>query len=374
MKVLPGGLTRVALPRGSLVVNSSQGGGQQGYVGTARRAACGQRSRAASGANKMLSRVAENLYWISRYVERAENGGRGCWTTAYHRELDDVGLVGERAGDRVPTIAACRPAARLPAGPAPSGARSGCSDCLTFDPARGALDPDHDRPGARKRPRHRRRRYRRGVEPASISFHLYLGGPRAQRRLRSASPFRFFERVRRACVLFAALVDGTLCPRRGVSTFSSSAAQLERADMTARIVARQGSPIAGGHRRPCGSCLDSLLRVLLRPRGLLQRVSGPRSSPKASSDVSGARRPTFPRSVRFRVARCLEALREISGGGRATWAARRRNAVSAGSTATCATPTPAEVCGRGVGRLPRRRPRQLTRAGARNPAGVFPLT
>ena len=27
IKVLPGGLTRVALPRGSLVVNSSQGGG-----------------------------------------------------------------------------------------------------------------------------------------------------------------------------------------------------------------------------------------------------------------------------------------------------------------------------------------------------------
>ena len=29
VKVLPGGLTRVALPRGSLVVNSSQGGGSK---------------------------------------------------------------------------------------------------------------------------------------------------------------------------------------------------------------------------------------------------------------------------------------------------------------------------------------------------------
>ena len=29
IKVLPGGLTRVALPRGSLVVNSSQGGGSK---------------------------------------------------------------------------------------------------------------------------------------------------------------------------------------------------------------------------------------------------------------------------------------------------------------------------------------------------------
>ena len=31
--VMPGGLTRVALRRGSLVVNSSQGGGQQGHLG-----------------------------------------------------------------------------------------------------------------------------------------------------------------------------------------------------------------------------------------------------------------------------------------------------------------------------------------------------
>ena len=36
--VMPGGLTRVALRKGSLVVNSSQGGRQQGYVGSGRGA------------------------------------------------------------------------------------------------------------------------------------------------------------------------------------------------------------------------------------------------------------------------------------------------------------------------------------------------
>ena len=82
--VLPGGLTRVALKKGSLVVNSSQGGGSKDTwvlagdpnPGTrpfdAPRAGCGQR-RAKS---PMLSRVADSIYWMSRYVERAENVAR----------------------------------------------------------------------------------------------------------------------------------------------------------------------------------------------------------------------------------------------------------------------------------------------------------
>ena len=56
--IVPGGLTRVALRRGSLVVNSSQGGG---------------RKIRGSYTTKMLSRVADNLYWMSRHLERAEH-------------------------------------------------------------------------------------------------------------------------------------------------------------------------------------------------------------------------------------------------------------------------------------------------------------
>ena len=37
VEVIPGGLTRVALRKGCLVVNSSQGGGQQGHLGAAPR-------------------------------------------------------------------------------------------------------------------------------------------------------------------------------------------------------------------------------------------------------------------------------------------------------------------------------------------------
>ena len=60
--VLPGGLTRTALVKGSLVVNSSQGGRQQGHLG--------------HGERPMISRVAEHCFWMSRYLERAENTAR----------------------------------------------------------------------------------------------------------------------------------------------------------------------------------------------------------------------------------------------------------------------------------------------------------
>ena len=54
--VVPGGLTRVALRDGSLVVNSSQGGGSKDTWVLS---------------DLMLARVAETLYWTARDLERA---------------------------------------------------------------------------------------------------------------------------------------------------------------------------------------------------------------------------------------------------------------------------------------------------------------
>ncbi len=82
--VLPGGLTRVALKPGSLVVNSSQGGGSkdtwvlaeapEAEEPAARPSAA--RPDASGNGGRMLSRVANSIYWMSRYVERAENVAR----------------------------------------------------------------------------------------------------------------------------------------------------------------------------------------------------------------------------------------------------------------------------------------------------------
>ena len=61
---MPGGLTRVALTEGSLVVNSSQGGGTKDtwVVDDDRKAR----------PDSMLARTADNLFWLARSMERAD--------------------------------------------------------------------------------------------------------------------------------------------------------------------------------------------------------------------------------------------------------------------------------------------------------------
>ena len=108
--MLPGGLTRVALGEGELVVNSSRGGGskdtwvlndesmplRESRVTTAQR----QRSvtfspaRTATwvGANneraRHVLRLAESLYWIGRYIERADDTSRTV-DSYVHRMVED---------------------------------------------------------------------------------------------------------------------------------------------------------------------------------------------------------------------------------------------------------------------------------------------
>lgn len=119
--VMPGGLTRVALQEGSMVVNSSQGGGSKDTWVVSRAAGeqsitTGQMQQQAAttidaGASLqlqtqsqsqptelsetlsrgMLSRVAESMYWMSRYIERAENVAR-FFEVNFNLTLDDEAL------------------------------------------------------------------------------------------------------------------------------------------------------------------------------------------------------------------------------------------------------------------------------------------
>ena len=73
VEIVPGGLTRVALRKGSLIVNSSQGGGSKDTWVLA--------------AALMLARHAEDLLWIGRYLERAEDTARLLDVT-YHTTLE----------------------------------------------------------------------------------------------------------------------------------------------------------------------------------------------------------------------------------------------------------------------------------------------
>jgi len=67
--VLPGGLTRVALPEGSLVVNSSQGGGSKDTWVLASRASVADRELAAAEVVRSLPKAAKGT--------KADNGSDG---------------------------------------------------------------------------------------------------------------------------------------------------------------------------------------------------------------------------------------------------------------------------------------------------------
>ena len=101
IEVIPGGLTRVALRRGSLVVNSSQGGGSKDTWVLARE---GRRTL-------MLARHAESLFWAGRYIERAEDTARMLDVT-YHGLLESPPEEATRAWlDLLSVLASSTPSA-----------------------------------------------------------------------------------------------------------------------------------------------------------------------------------------------------------------------------------------------------------------------
>ncbi len=145
-------------------------------------------------------------------------------------------------------------------------------------------------------------------------LYLYLGSPRAQRRF-EASPSRFFDGIKRACILFDGLVDGTL-PRTEVFHFLQLGRYLERVNQISRILnvklhgLRDDGPIAEPPMRIVH--WSSLLRSCSAYEAYLREHHD-------RIDPEGVVRylvldADFPRAMRFCVARCVESLREIAGG------------------------------------------------------------
>ena len=269
----------------------------------------------------MLSRVAENLYWISRYVERAENVAR-LLDVGFHLELD-AATVTRQAGELGPTesvvtILACRKSfdATHPTGAEVSveAQRDAVLRFLTFD--------RHHEHSILTMLAHARENARATQETLSGEawsqvnrLYLYLRSRRARRRF-ATSPARFYEGVKHACVLFTGLVDGTL-PRNEVYHFLQVGRYLERVNQISRILnikmhgLREGGPVAEPPMRivhwssllwSC-SAYESYLRDhhdRIDPEGVVRYL---------------VLDPHFPRSLRFCVARCRESLREIAGRG-----------------------------------------------------------
>ena len=268
--VLPGGLTRVALRAGSLVVNSSQGGGSKdtwvlaGAPGRSRRSRRGPRRRPptvrprgpgrsdsgrgqrpapggspASSSNSsrarprcgglaVLSRMAESLFWVGRYLERAED-------TARLLDVQIHQLLEEHQGDE---SEAARILLSVMGVPVPD-------EPMSLGQATAVLAFDRDEASSIASSLSSARENARGIREAIASelweclnaTHLGL----AQRTVttQAIGPhafFRFARFVRDRVAIAGGIVDATMTRDHGWR-FLVLGRSLERVDMTARLLA-----------------------------------------------------------------------------------------------------------------------------------------
>ncbi|HEV3165350.1 MAG TPA: alpha-E domain-containing protein [Isosphaeraceae bacterium] len=262
----------------------------------------------------MLSRVAESLYWMSRYVERAENVAR-LLDVGFYLELDAAGLAADDDGhgpvEGALTILACRESYEAAHG---AISRDSVLRYLTFD-RKNSQSIRSMIAMARENARATQEVLSAEAWSQLNRLYLYLTGAKAQRRF-GLSPFRFYDSITRACLLWDGLVDSTL-PRNEVFHFLQLGRYLERLDQISRIVAARCHTLCETEPgavpslrmvhwtsllRSC-SAYDAYLRTYrdrIDPESLVRFLL-------LDAD--------FPRALQFCVARCRESLHEVSGGG-----------------------------------------------------------
>lgn len=260
----------------------------------------------------MLSRVAENLYWISRYVERVENVAR-LLDVGFHLELD-ASIPAKESTEPSPiegvlTILACRESFERDRDVAERD-REHVLRFLTFD-----RHNPHSILAMLWRARENARATQEMLGGESWSqvnkLYLYLCSAKAHRRF-AASPPRFFDGIKRACVLFDGLVDGSL-PREEVFHFLQIGRYLERVNQIGRILTEQ----LGDWNE--ASVEDQPARVI-HWASLLRGCSAYEAYCRAHHERVDPRgvveflvlSPDFPRSMRFCVTKCRESAREIT--------------------------------------------------------------
>jgi uncharacterized alpha-E superfamily protein len=259
----------------------------------------------------MLSRVAENLFWLSRYLERAENAAR-LLDVGLYLELDAPRLSVENGSAPVEIalkILACSDAFHLSY---PAADRNAVLGFLTFE---------RSNPQSILSMIAFARENARGTQEALgvdawievNRLYLYLSGRRAQGRF-EASPSRFYTAIKQACVLFDGLIQNTL-PRDEVYHFLQLGRYIERVDIMGRILHAKCQ--SHTHDMPDADLALQLVRWtgLLRScsaYGAYLRVERDRVEPLGVIRFLVLNHD-FPRAIRFCVARCRESLQEIAG-------------------------------------------------------------
>ncbi|GAB7191386.1 alpha-E domain-containing protein [Kineococcus sp. NUM-3379] len=250
----------------------------------------------------MLSRIAESLFWIGRYVERADDTAR-ILDVHVERSLDDPWL------DESAVCRALRRVMGLPEEPERPG-RASLVAALAHDPASTSSIA-----GAVAAARENARRARETVssevwEGLNTTWLSIASG-----RWTTVGPHRYCSWVRERAAVVSGLVDSTMS-RDECWLFLVLGRSLERADMTARLLSSGGAGAAG-------PTWPTMLRSCGAYEAFLRTYSG--STPGAAGEAQAAEflllDASFPRSVLHALVtaeECLAALdpTPVRGAGR----------------------------------------------------------
>jgi uncharacterized alpha-E superfamily protein len=260
----------------------------------------------------MLSRVANGLYWMSRYVERAENTARlvdvNLQLMLNLRNLNDATL----AGHWVPIVQSTGDEELF----FQLYPRANGQNVTEFFVFQGANPNSIISAIGLARENARTVRDQVTVEfwEALNRIYLFLHSPQARRQWED-NPSDFFSDVRNGSLLLQGMADATIVRNEGW-LFMQAGRYLERADKTSRMldvrhasVSDQGGPVADRQADVLG--WSAMLRSC-SAWDAYKSLHGAEVQPLQVAEFLMLSED-FPRSVRFCVHQLNTALRRISG-------------------------------------------------------------
>ena len=248
---------------------------------------------------RMLSRVADRLYWMARYLERAEDTAR--LTQAYTHLIMDIPEGAEPGWEILVQILDAQPifGARARAYNEQNVLRFLIADEENFSSISQCIRAARENV-----------RTTRDVLPDEVwehvnELHLY-SQEWAEKSVGRRNRHRFLEQVIGRCQMINGLMMSTLC-RDHAYRFIKLGALLERADMTTRVIDVGAGALLGDERHH--SSVDPLIwaSVLqsLSAMGTYRRTIGPLVEVNEVVDFV-FREEALPRSVKF----CLNGIRK----------------------------------------------------------------
>jgi uncharacterized alpha-E superfamily protein len=237
----------------------------------------------------MLSRIAESLFWIGRYVERSDGTAR----------ILDVHLQLLLEDPWIDEDTACRSLLSV------MGSDDDSETPVTRDDVMNLLAVDRSHPAsiayAIASARENARRAREVVS-TELWECLNTNNARMPRKVAGDKTHEFFRWVRERAALAIGIVDSATSHDEAWQFFTLGRA-IERADMTARLLATRSLTEASG------PSWTTILRSCGAYEAYLRTYRGVPSTKNAAEFLLTDR--LFPRSILYSVTRAEECLREI---------------------------------------------------------------